>query len=253
MPGGHVETVDVRTSVAGPGAVLRGASRALAPATRRQRQLGHDLRHGLATVARLVEAIGAAGGLDRQTGERVHSLECEVRRLTRMLEEEFEPAAVVPPPEALVRVDVAVAEVVDILRSATEVELRLLAEPVSTVVSITELWRAVRNVVDNAVRAATSRGEVEVRVFAENGSAVVEVHDSGPGFGAGPAGLGSLGLGIVQDFVAQYDGSLTIGQGDLGGCCVRLTLPTVVVLDLVALEGDRPSVPHERTTRRPTA
>ena len=252
MPGGHVETVEIRPSSNGTGTAVRGASRPVVTGSRRQRQLGHDLRHGLATVARLAEAISAAGGLDRQTGERVHSLECEVRRLTRLLEEEFEPVTSISPQEALVRVDVAVAEVVDILRSATDVQLRLVAEPVSTVVSITELWRAVRNVVDNAVRAATSHGEVEVRVFAEAGSAVVEVHDSGPGFGAGPAGLGSLGLGIVQDFVAQYDGSLAIGQGELGGCCVRLTLPTVVVLDLVALE-DQHAAALDRTTCRPTA
>jgi signal transduction histidine kinase len=62
------------------------------------------------------------------------------------------------------------------------------------------LWRAIRNVLDNACRVAA--GRVDVRVDADRGWIAVQVDDDGPGFGAGPAarpGLASLGLGLVHD------------------------------------------------------
>lgn len=195
--------------------------------------MSHDLRHGLATIAKLAEVIAAEPGLGREAGDRVHSLEVEIRRLSVLLEEEIEGGGEIRLPETLVRVDRAAHEVVETLEPTTTAQLRCLTEPVQSAVSLTGLWRAMRNLVDNAVCAASPSGKVEVRVFSENGFAVIEVDDDGPGFGHSRGGLASLGLGIVQDFVGRYDGSLAISQGTLGGCCVRICLPAVPVLDLI--------------------
>ncbi len=206
---------------------------------RRRRQVSHDLRHGLATVAKLVEAIAAEPGLADQVFSRVRNLEIEVQRLAGLLEEELAGNGEPRRPETLVRIDSAAREVVEILAGTTGVDVRLDATPVQGAVSLTGLWRAVRNLVDNAIRAASPRGAVEVRVFSEGGFAVIEVDDSGPGFGLVAGGLSSLGLGIVQDFVSLHDGSLGIAQGSLGGCCVRICLPAVPLLDLVEGESAR--------------
>jgi signal transduction histidine kinase len=90
------------------------------------------------------------------------------------------------------------------------------------------LWRALRNVLDNACRVAG--GRVDVKVVNEQGWIAIQVDDDGPGFGSGSTpktgGLASLGLGIVHDLVSGYGGSLEIRHCELGGARVRILLPT---------------------------
>ncbi len=125
-----------------------------------------------------------------------------------------------------VRLDVVVAEVVAAMQLATLTQVNLVGVETWARTDRLAYWRALRNVIGNAVRAAGRHGVVNVRVCAEDGWAVTQIDDDGPGFGAGPPGLGSLGLGIVQDFAANWGGQLEIRRGVLGGCCVRLHLPT---------------------------
>ncbi|WP_410555750.1 ATP-binding protein [Actinomadura fulvescens] len=91
------------------------------------------------------------------------------------------------------------------------------------------LWRALRNVLDNACRVAA--GRVDVRVSVDQGWVTIQVDDDGPGFGAGAGGLASLGLGIVHDLVSGYGGSLEIRTCELGGARVRLLLPSAPPVD----------------------
>jgi signal transduction histidine kinase len=51
---------------------------------------------------------------------------------------------------------------------------------------------------------------------------VIEVEDSGPGFGAAAPGLASLGLSVVKDWLAAAGGVLRIGDGGLGGALMEL-------------------------------
>ncbi|HEY6793147.1 MAG TPA: ATP-binding protein [Kineosporiaceae bacterium] len=199
---------------------------------RRRRQLDHDLQHGLATIALLAEAVQGGAGLEREAAERLRHLQSEVRRLALLLAEEFQddPAADVDGP---VRVDLVVREVCKVLAATSAVPVDAVTEPVHCAVGPGSLWRVLSNLTDNAIRAVAGRGRVQIRVRARDSLAIVEVDDSGPGFGLGGAGLASLGLGIVQDFVARYDGTLEIGAGSLGGCRVRISLAAVPVLGLV--------------------
>jgi signal transduction histidine kinase len=112
------------------------------------------------------------------------------------------------------------------------------------------LTRAVRNLVDNAVRHAG--GVVELAVAVEDGdtaggpaggTAVVTVADDGPGIPAGDrervlerfvrldesrqrgAGGTGLGLAIVAEVAAAHGGSVEVGERPGGGASLRLRLP----------------------------
>lgn len=99
-----------------------------------------------------------------------------------------------------------------------------LADPVA-------LRRAVRNLLDNAVRAAGARGRVELAVRsagADFGGILVEVSDDGPGFGQIPAQQG-LGLASARRFATRAGGTLSIAESPLGGVTARLHLPALRV------------------------
>lgn len=99
--------------------------------------------------------------------------------------------------------------------------------------------RAVRNVVENALRYARQRVDVTIRE--EEDDVVLEVADDGPGFpaawlehgvgrfaaGDSPQAHGGAGLGlaIVDAIVGAHGGTVEIGSGPDGGADVQLRLP----------------------------
>ncbi len=112
---------------------------------------------------------------------------------------------------------------------------------VDVVVDPVALRRAVRNLLDNAVRAVGDGGSVEVRVRRDDDRAVLEVADSGPGFGRMPRQQG-LGLLTVRQFVERHRGTLEVGTSTLGGALVTLRWPLVSVerrvTTLLVAEGE---------------
>jgi signal transduction histidine kinase len=96
-------------------------------------------------------------------------------------------------------------------------EVPVIVDPVG-------LERAARNLIENAVRAVGARGTIEVRVTACDTRAVLEVADSGPGFGTLPPRQGH-GLVGVRRFAERFGGDLAFGTSTLGGALVRLSLP----------------------------
>jgi signal transduction histidine kinase len=94
-----------------------------------------------------------------------------------------------------------------------------------------DLERSVRNLIDNAVRAAGDEGTVVVQVRAEPDEIAVVVRDSGPGFGKIPAQQG-LGLITVRRFAAENAGRLDVEQALLGGAELTLRLPRVRSLSI---------------------
>jgi len=96
--------------------------------------------------------------------------------------------------------------------------------PTPVLVDPVELERAARNLIDNATRATAGGGRVDVRVWADDRKAVLEVADNGPGFGhlAPHHGHGLVG---VQRFLERFGGELLCGASTLGGALVTLRLP----------------------------
>ncbi|MCW2684297.1 MAG: sensor histidine kinase [Blastococcus sp.] len=117
--------------------------------------------------------------------------------------------------------------------------------PVQVAGDAEQLERALRNLLDNAVRHARDR--IEVSLAALGGTAELTVTDDGPGIPAADAdrvferftrlddartdGGAGLGLAIARDIAERHGGSLTLdGRGE--GATFILRLP-------VAPEGDR--------------
>ena len=108
-----------------------------------------------------------------------------------------------------------------------------------------ELHRMVVNLLDNAVRHTPGGTEVTLSVAQENGRALLEVSDDGPGIpqeledqvfgrfvrGAGPAdraggdGTG-LGLAIVDAVATSHGGNAEAGSSPQGGARFTVRLPT---------------------------
>ena len=97
------------------------------------------------------------------------------------------------------------------------------------------LYRAIYNIITNALQAMGSSGTLQVDVFKKDGHVILEFTDSGPGFD--PAvkdrildpffttkddGTG-LGLPIVQSIITSHNGALEL-ENVPGGARVRVTL-----------------------------
>jgi two-component system, OmpR family, sensor kinase len=107
-----------------------------------------------------------------------------------------------------------------------------------------ELHRMVLNLLDNAIRHTPPRSCVELTLSEENGNAVVEVGDDGPGIpesmrsqvfdrfvrGTGPAdtarGIGTgLGLAIVSAVASSHGGSVEAAESESGGALFVARIP----------------------------
>jgi signal transduction histidine kinase len=98
------------------------------------------------------------------------------------------------------------------------------------------LSRVIRNLLDNALTAAGSRGHVQLRVAAAADEAILSVEDDGPGvpvaererifdrfvrLAPGSSGGSGLGLAIARRIARQHRGDLTCDEADRGA---RFTL-----------------------------
>ncbi len=99
------------------------------------------------------------------------------------------------------------------------------------------LGRALRNLLENALRASAHRGSVEVRVYCEDGRAAVAVADRGPGvpaeqlarifepyFSTHTGGTG-LGLPIARRIAEEHGGTLTASNRATGGLEAVIAIP----------------------------
>ncbi|GAA0290710.1 HAMP domain-containing sensor histidine kinase [Kineococcus aurantiacus] len=203
----------------------------------------HELRSPVATLraAAHVWAAGAEPGFVELVGSesaRLESLVDDLLVLARADGGRLVAAAVEVDLDEVVEVEAAR------VRSLGGPPVALAAVPVRVVGDGPALGRAVRNLVDNAVRFAASR--VELGLAAEDGWAVVRVGDDGPGVPeaerervlerfvrldqsrqrrAGGTGGTGLGLSIVAEVAAAHGGSVRVGARPGGGALVELRLP----------------------------
>ena len=241
---------DVETS--GPDEVGRLAQSfrtmlgALSTSRRQQHRLvmdaSHELRTPLTSLRTNVDMLRRADELP--AADRVSVLDdvdAELGELTDLLTELVDLAADVQADEELQLVDVA--EVIEPVverarrRSGRDIVLRL-ERGVPVEGHPEALARAVRNLVDNAVKFSTG-GPVEVVV--DGGS--ISVHDAGPGIPEADReriferfhrleadrdepGSG-LGLAIVRHVAEAHGGTVSAGESPLGGAAVGLRIPEI--------------------------
>jgi signal transduction histidine kinase len=141
--------------------------------------------------------------------------------------------------------DVDLDELVEVeaarLRTSTHAHVRIDTVPVRVTGDRTQLARALRNLADNAARHAEDR--VALRLRREDGDAVLQVADDGPGIPAADrrqvferfvrldegrareAGGTGLGLAIVAEVVAAHGGRVEVRGADDGGALFEVRLP----------------------------
>ncbi|SDB79749.1 Signal transduction histidine kinase [Raineyella antarctica] len=205
----------------------------------------HELRSPLASLHTALDM-----GTGDPTGERWSSLApvmvTETHRMERLVDDLLTlargDAGSVPATRWRdVDLDDLVVEEARRPRPSGRVEVSFDVRPARVRGDRLQLVRVVRNLADNAVRAATSR--VVLSVAAEGAEAVVRVEDDGPGIPEDQRervferfvrldearnrddGGSGLGLAIVRELVALYGGSVAVDRSGLGGARFTLRLP----------------------------
>jgi C4-dicarboxylate-specific signal transduction histidine kinase len=120
---------------------------------------------------------------------------------------------------------VVLEDAVAVLGEVYPAEVRVEGEPVTVGVDACAARRLVANLLENALVAIGSGGRVVASLHRDGDAAVVEIADSGPGFG--PAGAPTFGCGLatVTSLVTCAGGSLTFGTSAWGGAKVTVRLP----------------------------
>ncbi|MEX0755245.1 MAG: HAMP domain-containing sensor histidine kinase [Actinomycetota bacterium] len=215
----------------------------------------HEVRNPIASIRGLA-STGAQLYDKLSDAERLEFFELidhEARRLGRMAEEistamKLDAGVLTSEPR-----DEPLAEVVRegaeaIGHGGHPVSLEL-DEGIRGTVDRGRLHELVGHLVENAVKFSPPVGPIEVRLRAEDGTALIEVLDSGPGipperreeaFGRfvrfRPRGYedvpgAGLGLHISRGIAAAHGGTISVEDRPSGGTMLRVTLPLVTVPD----------------------
>jgi len=188
-------------------------------ATWRLRQVCHDARQELAVINALVERVISAQQLSAEHEADLSAVRQLVSALATTMRDVANAEAVAEPIDisALLRKVAAEIAAVDGAEITVAVNDGLHLSCVAS-----QARRVVLNLVENARRAAGPNGWVELRAASVAGQLVIEIEDSGPGFGSAPPGLASIGLSVVHDWLAVAGGRLHIDDGAVGGALVQL-------------------------------
>ena len=228
---------------------------AVADAQRRQRQLvadaGHELRTPLTSMRTNLELLlaadkpGARTLSDADRADIAADITGQLDEVTPLIGDlSLLARGDAPPaePERLDLVDVVEQALERAKRRAGDVEFEVSLRPWRLYGDPSELERAVLNLLDNAVKFSPADGTVVVRLRPlGDGSAVVEVSDSGPGitdqdlprvfdrFFRSPEARGlpgsGLGLAIVKQAAERHGGTVYAGRASTGGALLTMRLP----------------------------
>jgi signal transduction histidine kinase len=175
------------------------------------------LSHDVGQIAAALIAVGEAARLDGG-GRWAEIVVGQAEELGRL-------CAATTEPGASGRFDL-----LEVVRSVAaphpDVEVRVHAPDTAITGDRAQVRRAVANVVDNARRVSGEAAIVITVTGTRHGEVRVAVHDSGPGFGAGPAGVAGVGLTIVRSVLQDHGARLEIGRSSmLPGVAVLLAFP----------------------------
>ncbi len=213
----------------------------------------HELRTPITALSLQAENLDSIE-LPEKARERVSALRQGMRRTKHLLEQLLAVARYDANPfsDAMQQVpldEVATQVAADLLPQAVDRGIDLGFEIVEAVTIRGEpvmLATMIRNLLDNALRHTPHGGRIDLGVYREDGSAVLQIEDTGPGIatadlekifepffrGSRPEGEGTgLGLSIVKRIAENLGGEITLenfsGAGQSGiRATVRLPVAT---------------------------
>jgi len=211
----------------------------------------HELRTPLTAIRSVGEVALQRSGDVNYYRDIVGSMLEEVNRLTRLVDSLLTMSRADAGRIPLQRAEVTVldlakesAGLLEVLAEEKNQKLTVEGDPMVSVRGDRVILRqALVNLIDNAVKYSPLRGNIFVRVGSNDGDAVVEVQDSGPGIRAEhrskvferfyrvdkarsreDGGTG-LGLSIAEWAVGAHGGRIELDCGTEPGCIFRIRLP----------------------------
>jgi len=207
----------------------------------------HELRSPLATLAASLE-VGQADQSEQTWRDLMPILQAETQRMRHLVDDLLLLSKVDDRGLPVFHADVDLDDLVDQesrrLRGLGQVRVTTRATPTRVAGDEHKLAQVIRNLADNAVRAA--RAEVRLSVQADDGGALITVEDDGPGIPvqdrhrvfdrfvrldesrSRESGGSGLGLSIAHEIVRAHGGELAVGDSDLGGARLTARLPLPV-------------------------
>lgn len=184
------------------------------------RAIAHDLCQPAAAISALVAAARLQPDVPPSLRANLDAIGREAQGISRLCRTFVERAST-----TAFRLDEVVGDSVERARLVFATDISTTLAPV--VIHGDELaWqRLTGNLLENGCRAAGPTGSVAVVIDVTRTGIVVEVADSGPGFGNGEAGLAGAGFGVVFRAAERHGGHVEIGRSALGGAVVRVVIP----------------------------
>jgi two-component system sensor histidine kinase PhoQ len=205
---------------------------------KRYRDALADLAHSLKTPLAVMRGALAGGPASLAT-----TVEEEVVKMDRIVQYQLQRAATAGPSSRLAA-PIAIRPVAAKIVASLAKVYRDKAIAASIAIDDTAAFRGdegdlmelLGNLLDNACKWCRNTVRVSVE---QDGGLVITVEDDGPGVDEGEArqllqrgvradqtvpGHG-IGLAVVRDIVAAYQGEIAIGRSPLGGAAVRVALP----------------------------
>lgn len=206
----------------------------------------HELRSPLTSLRAAIQ-YGASADDEQAWGELVPLMDRESARLQGLIDDmltlsKADDAGTIPLRPAGVDLDEVVATEKRRLRVSADVTVTGSIEPVQIIGDEGQLIRLVRNLSDNAARAATSTVALGLARWGADG-AVITVEDDGDGIPPADRGRiferfvrldddrsrsgggSGLGLAIVAEIVRAHGGSIAVDDSPLGGARFTVRLP----------------------------
>jgi len=212
--------------------------------------ISHELRTPLAILGGEIEAI--QDGIQDLSLESIFSLQVEVFRINRLVDDLYQLALSDVGALAYRKVEVNLAEILTeaINRARPKLAERSLTlsaflpqEPVCVFADAERLSQLFDNLLNNSQKYTDSGGTLNIALEMGQGGVTIDVKDSGPGVteeerkklfdrlyrvegsrnrASGGAGLG---LAICRNIVEAHEGALEAFHSPLGGIWIRITLP----------------------------
>jgi signal transduction histidine kinase len=213
--------------------------------------VSHDLRTPLSGIRAMAEALEDGIVTDPEIVEQYHvALRIEADRLSELIDDLFELSRT---QAGVLHLDVERVSLGDLVSDAiatatpiaatkgVELEGRLDGDSPELSVSAREVLRALRNILENAIRHTPNDGTVVVEAGVDGDRAYVTVRDTGGGISESdlprvfdvafrgdtartPGGGAGLGLAIARGLVEAHRGEVQV-RNENGGACFTVRLP----------------------------